>query len=282
MPGVCRSPRPSARTTAALGPDPRTLVAFPAGSKWPVQASYPGVVEAADGSLVAVWCHVTPEGRWIWASGAISVVHGRWASSGRNVRCVRGRMRLRTVEGRPNEIHAHRGAEDTSWRLTLPCRLTVCDTMSAGENTHLALLTATAFLAFGVPGLPSESSLISGANQLAPGPATNLIAWWRFDEPSGEVCKDASGNGHDALPEPGQGAGLRRVDGLFDRALSLSGQHFLRVPGGPTSGAARSSRSAPGSSPPPSTVTTRSSARKTASSACSSRSRKPAPSFRSA
>jgi hypothetical protein len=47
------------------------------------------------------------------------------------------------------------------------------------------------------------------------------------------VCKDASGNGHEASPEPGHGAGLGRVDGLFDRALSLSGQHLLRVPGRP-------------------------------------------------
>ena len=105
--------------------------------------------------------------------------------------------------------------------------------MSAGENTHLALLTASAFLALAVPGLAAESSPSSGASQLSPATATNLIAWWRFDEPSGEVCKDASGNGNDASPEPGQGAGLRRVDGLFDRALSLSGQHFLRVPGRP-------------------------------------------------
>jgi len=51
---------------------PRVLVNFPEGSKWPVQASYPSVVEAADGSLVAVWCHVTPEGKWIWASGRFS------------------------------------------------------------------------------------------------------------------------------------------------------------------------------------------------------------------
>jgi hypothetical protein len=51
---------------------PRTIVGFPAGSKWPVQASYPGVVETADGSLVAVWCHVTPEGKWLWASGRFS------------------------------------------------------------------------------------------------------------------------------------------------------------------------------------------------------------------
>lgn len=48
---------------------PRVLVDFPVGSKWPVQASYPSVAEASDGSLVAVWCHVTPEGKWTWASG---------------------------------------------------------------------------------------------------------------------------------------------------------------------------------------------------------------------
>jgi predicted neuraminidase len=53
--------------------DPQTLVGFPADSKWPVQASYPSVVEAADGALVAVWCHVTPEGKWLWAGGRFTV-----------------------------------------------------------------------------------------------------------------------------------------------------------------------------------------------------------------
>jgi hypothetical protein len=48
---------------------PRPLVSFPADSQWPVQASYPSVVQAADGSLVAVWCHVTPQGKWLWAAG---------------------------------------------------------------------------------------------------------------------------------------------------------------------------------------------------------------------
>ena len=105
--------------------------------------------------------------------------------------------------------------------------------MSAGENTHLALLTAIAFLALAVPGMASDSSPSSGVNQLASAPAGNLIAWWRFDEPAGDVCKDSSGNGHDASPEPGSGKGLGRVDGLFDRALNLSGQHMLRVPGRP-------------------------------------------------
>ena len=85
-------------------------------------------------------------------------------------------------------------------------------------TAHFTLLTAIAFLALAVPSLRSESSPSSGTSQLSSATATNLIAWWRFDEPSGEVCKDASGNGHDASPEPGQGAGLHRGDGLFDRA----------------------------------------------------------------
>ncbi len=42
-----------------------------------------------------------------------------------------------------------------------------------------------------------------------------------------------SANDYDASPEPGHGGGVRRVDGLFDRALSLSGQHLLRAPGRP-------------------------------------------------
>ena len=102
--------------------------------------------------------------------------------------------------------------------------------MSAGHNTRLALLTAGAFLALVVPGKTSEPSPSSGTNQLAPAPAGNLIAWWRFDEPSGDVCKDSSGNGLDASPEPGSGKALGRAEGLFDRALILSGQHMLRVP----------------------------------------------------
>jgi hypothetical protein len=48
---------------------PRTLVDLPADSKWPAQAAYPIVVEAADGALVMSWCHVTPDGKWSLASG---------------------------------------------------------------------------------------------------------------------------------------------------------------------------------------------------------------------
>jgi hypothetical protein len=52
---------------------PRTLVDFPAGSTWPTQASYPSVVETADGALVAVWCQVTPAGKWVLVSGRFTV-----------------------------------------------------------------------------------------------------------------------------------------------------------------------------------------------------------------
>jgi hypothetical protein len=68
---------------------------------------------------------------------------------------------------------------------------------------------------------------------LSSAPTGSLIGWWRFDEPSGDICADASGNGYEASPEPGRGEDLHRVEGLFGRALSLSGQHLLRVPGRP-------------------------------------------------
>jgi hypothetical protein len=49
---------------------PRKLVDLPADTKWPAQAAYPVVVEAADGVLVATWCQVLPGGsKWIVASG---------------------------------------------------------------------------------------------------------------------------------------------------------------------------------------------------------------------
>jgi len=99
-----------------------------------------------------------------------------------------------------------------------------------GKPACLAVLAVIAFLALALPALASETSPSSITIQPASAPAENLIAWWRFDEPSGDVCKDSSGNGCDASPEPGRGQGLQRVEGLFDRALSLSGQHLLRVP----------------------------------------------------
>ncbi|MFQ6130656.1 MAG: LamG-like jellyroll fold domain-containing protein, partial [Armatimonadota bacterium] len=60
-----------------------------------------------------------------------------------------------------------------------------------------------------------------------------LIAYWDFDELFGGNCLDASGKGHDATPEGGRSRGLRRMRGLFGNAMSLSGSHMLRVPGGP-------------------------------------------------
>ena len=68
-------------------------------------------------------------------------------------------------------------------------------------------------------------------NPLPSVPAESLIAWWRFDEPSGDVCTDASGNGHEASLDLGRGEGLHRVEGLFGSALSLSGRHLIRVSG---------------------------------------------------
>jgi len=63
-----------------------------------------------------------------------------------------------------------------------------------------------------------------------------LIAYWTFDELAGSVLRDASGNGHNALPEQRRSAGLQRTDGVFGRAMSFTGPHQLRVPGKPQFG----------------------------------------------
>jgi hypothetical protein len=55
-----------------------------------------------------------------------------------------------------------------------------------------------------------------------------LIAHWTFDEPSGNVCADASGHGWQAELASGPAA-LGRRRGLFGNALSLSDRHLLRV-----------------------------------------------------
>jgi len=48
---------------------PKTVVEFPKDSAWPVQASYPSVVETTPGNLVATWCHTNPDHRWFLACG---------------------------------------------------------------------------------------------------------------------------------------------------------------------------------------------------------------------
>ncbi|MEN6496309.1 MAG: LamG-like jellyroll fold domain-containing protein [Thermoguttaceae bacterium] len=55
------------------------------------------------------------------------------------------------------------------------------------------------------------------------------LAAWSFDEPSGTVCRDTSGHGCDAASEPSRPAGIARVPGVFGQALSLTGNHLLRV-----------------------------------------------------
>ena len=59
--------------------------------------------------------------------------------------------------------------------------------------------------------------------------AKPLVAHWTFDEQVGSTCHDASPNGYDALPEAAPPGALRRVEGVFGGALSLSGQHLLRT-----------------------------------------------------
>ena len=62
-----------------------------------------------------------------------------------------------------------------------------------------------------------------------------LVAWWSFDEEFGTACMDVSGNGCNA--SAGRRApGLKRVQGLFGKAMSFSGRHMLRAPEKPKFG----------------------------------------------
>ncbi len=60
-----------------------------------------------------------------------------------------------------------------------------------------------------------------------------LLAAWGFDEAFGGACRDAGGNRCDASLERTSPAALERLDGLFGRAIRLTGRHMLRVPDHP-------------------------------------------------
>ena len=67
----------------------------------------------------------------------------------------------------------------------------------------------------------------SPARPASPKPLSKAtIARWSFDEPSGVLCRDASGHGCDATADR---PGLARTKGLFGNAVSLSGNHQLQV-----------------------------------------------------
>ena len=54
-----------------------------------------------------------------------------------------------------------------------------------------------------------------------------LLAYWTFDEATGNVCRDASGHGGDATVQTAP-AGFERVPGVFDGGLKFTGHHLLR------------------------------------------------------
>ena len=63
-----------------------------------------------------------------------------------------------------------------------------------------------------------------------------LVAYWNFDDEFGDTCADVSGNQCDASPEGRRKSGLRRIEGMFGRAMHFPSRHKLRVPGKPKFG----------------------------------------------
>src|SRR6185436_20140869 len=55
--------------------------------------------------------------------------------------------------------------------------------------------------------------------------ADGLVGYWRFDERSGAVARDRSGNGSDCAFQPAERPGW--TDGPLDGALNLSGLGWL-------------------------------------------------------
>ncbi len=60
-----------------------------------------------------------------------------------------------------------------------------------------------------------------------------LVAYWNFDEPAAETCRDVSGNDNHAATRKSTTPAVSRTEGLFGSALWLSGTHMLQVPGKP-------------------------------------------------
>ena len=72
---------------------------------------------------------------------------------------------------------------------------------------------------------------LSGQTPRQPyGRSADLIARWSFDEASGPVCKDSSQNEYHATLTDRHAGSLERLQGVFGRALHLSGQHALEIP----------------------------------------------------
>lgn len=75
--------------------------------------------------------------------------------------------------------------------------------------------------------VPSEGSLLFADTQA---PSEDLIAYWPFDEGSGEVAQDVSGNGHDGDLKNGP----EWVEGIIGQALRFDGfDDFVLVPYSP-------------------------------------------------
>jgi hypothetical protein len=63
--------------------------------------------------------------------------------------------------------------------------------------------------------------IYAGAQSMLEGPGSGLVAWWKFDEPSGLIANDSSGNGNNGILLNFSQA--QRVTGFNGTALSFNG-----------------------------------------------------------
>jgi hypothetical protein len=146
---------------------------------------------------------------------------------------TRGAAEEQCPEGRGLTLDVRRRASEVpfgSWVLRTPG---LAAELLTNSTRWLTLPALWLLLFWQISGRATELVLIPGSALETAEPAKPLVAWWRFDELDEEPCAEASGKGNNASLERGGGSGCHHVEGLFGRALSFSGQHLLRVPGGP-------------------------------------------------
>ncbi|WP_035615384.1 LamG-like jellyroll fold domain-containing protein [Haloferula sp. BvORR071] len=97
------------------------------------------------------------------------------------------------------------------------------------QPTGTGIKTATIAIPSNDPSEPETSFAVTGT-----GVASNLIGWWKFDETSGTVGSDSSGNGRNvsltgplAAWEPGLLGGALKFTGVDNQGVSIASQAAL-------------------------------------------------------
>jgi len=98
------------------------------------------------------------------------------------------------------------------------------------------VLAAVVFILVGTPAAVLAASESNDANQPVKkqqvAKTAELIGWWKFDEPNGNIAKDSSGNGFNATVQLGRGPKIWGPGEGFDSngCAKFTGQQLVMIP----------------------------------------------------